>query len=204
MRRYKNISCQKFGKLTALYRLHNTKGHKTYWLCVCECGNLKEARYDMLQNGHTKSCNCLYKKSNAVHGMYNTRIYNTWKNMKSRCYYNKNINYHNYGGRGIIVCDEWKNNFQAFYDWAISNGYNDNLEIDRMDINGNYEPNNCRWITHKEQQQNKQNTIKYTINGETHCLKEWCNICEVNYQTVRDRLRRKWSIMQALELEERK
>lgn len=96
------------------------------------CGNLKEVRYDMLKNGHTKSCNCLYKKSNSIHGMYDTRLYTTWQNMKSRCYYNKNIN----------------------YNWATSNGYADNLEIDRIDINGNYEPDNCRWITHKEQQQN--------------------------------------------------
>ena len=203
MGKFKDIRGQKFGRLTALYRLHNTKG-KTKWLCVCDCGNLKEARQDMLQNGHTKSCNCLYKKSNAIHGMYNTRLYNTWQNIKSRCYYNKNINYKNYGQRGIAVCDEWKDDFHAFYDWAMSHGYIDTLTIDRIDVNGNYEPNNCRWITHKEQQQNKQNTIKYTINNETHCLKEWCCICGVKYTTVRSRIKRGYTIYKALELEEPK
>lgn len=203
MGKYNDITGQKFGRLTALYRLHNTKG-RTKWLCVCECGNLKEVRLDMLQSCHTKSCNCLYKKSNAIHGKYNTRLYNTWRNMKSRCYYTKNINYKNYGERGIKVCDEWKNDFKAFYDWAMSNGYDDNLTIDRIDVNGNYEPNNCCWITHKEQQQNKQNSVKYTINGKTHCLKKWCEICGIKYTTVRKRLELQWTIMQALELEERK
>lgn len=201
MGKFKDISGQKFGKLTALRRLRNTKG-KTYWLCVCDCGNFKEVRYDMLQNGHTRSCNCLYKKSNAIHGMYNTRLYNTWKNIKSRCYYNKNISYKNYGMRGIKVCNEWKDDFQAFYDWAINNGYKEDLEIDRIDVNGNYEPNNCRWLTHKEQQQNRRATIKYTTNGETHCLKEWYNIYGIKYNTFRGILKRKLSILQALELEE--
>lgn len=201
MGKFKDISGQKFGRLTALYRLRNTK-RKTYWLCVCDCGNFKEVRYDMLQNGHTRSCNCLYKKSNAIHGMYNTRLYNTWKNIKSRCYYNKNISYKNYGMRGIKVCNEWKDNFQAFYELSMNNGYKENLEIDRIDVNGSYEPDNCRWITHKEQQRNRRDTIKYTINGETHWLKEWCNIYGIKYNTVRSRLKRKLSILQALELEE--
>lgn len=200
MGQYKDLTNKKFGRLTALYRLHNT-GNKTKWLCICDCGNLKEARQDQLCNGRTKSCNCLYKDSNAIHGKSNTRLYTIWQNMKARCYQKTARNYKDWGGRGIKVCDEWKHTFENFYSWSMENGYQNDLTIERIDVDGNYAPDNCKWMTIQEQQRNTTRNRKFTYNGETHCLKEWCEILGLNYQTVLARHKRGWSISQSLELE---
>lgn len=102
------------------------------------------------------------------------------------------------------MCNEWEDDFEAFYNWAVNNGYEKGLTIDRIDVNGNYEPNNCRWTDMKQQARNRRSNINYTINGETHCLKEWCEICDIGYQTAYSRLHYGWTIEQALELKERK
>lgn len=196
---YKRLEGQQFGRLTALYRLHNTKG-RTKWLCVCECGNLVEVKENNLLQGGSKSCGCSRKHINIKHGKTNTRLFTTWQNIKNRCYNNCNNEYKNYGGRGIAVCDEWLHDFMSFYNWSMVNGYNDNLTIDRIDNNGNYEPNNCRWVTMKQQQQNKRSNRNYTINGETHCLSEWCEILGLKYSTVQSRIQRNRSIEKALEV----
>ena len=207
MPKFKDITGQKFGRLTALYRLHNTKG-RVKWLCVCKCGNLVEVTSHDLQQNNTKSCGCLHteilvkrNKINATHGQSHARIYRTWTNIRDRCYNNVNPNYNNYGGRGIAVCDEWKDNFQAFYDWSMANGYDDTLTIDRVDNNKGYEPNNCRWATQKQQARNRRSNRNYTINGETYCLSKWCEIYNINYQTAVYRLNHNWTIEKALELE---
>lgn len=121
--------------------------------------------------------------------------------MRERCYNKHSPNYKNYGGRGVAVCSEWKDNFQAFYEWSANNGYNDKLTIDRIDVNDNYEPNNCRWCNAKQQARNRRNNRNYTINGVTHCLMKWCEIYNLNYQTVIYRLNHNWQIERALELE---
>lgn len=131
------------------------------------------------------------------------RLYRIYWGMKSRCYNKKYLWYNDYGARGIRVCDEWLNDFQVFYDWAINNGYKENLSIDRIDVNGNYEPDNCQWITPKQQARNRRSNKYYTINGETHCLSEWCEILNLNYTTVKARLHYGWSIEKTLELEEK-
>ena len=201
-----DISGQKFGRLTALYRLHNTKG-RTKWLCVCECGNLTEVATNNLTNRHTKSCDCLrkekaHKHDKTKHGKSNTRLYYIWHNMKNRCCNKNTYNYKYYGERGIVVCDEWLNDFQTFYNWAYENDYNDKLTIDRINVNGNYEPSNCKWSTAKQQARNRRDNKNYTINGETHCLKEWCEILGLNYNTVQTRIcTRGWPIERALELQ---
>lgn len=118
--------------------------------------------------------------------------------MKSRCYNITSDRYNDYGGRGIIVCDEWKNDFQEFYNWAMDNGYQDELTIDRIDVNGNYGPDNCRWISMKEQSRNKRNNRLYTINGETYCLIDWCERLNLNYNSMIARLNRGWPIEKAL------
>lgn len=125
-----------------------------------------------------------------THGMTNTRLYHIWSNMIQRCGNPKYPEAHLYGGRGITVCPEWRCSFEAFRDWALSNGYNDNLTIDRKDVDGNYCPQNCRWITPKEQNRNTRTNRRVTINGETRFLTEWCEIygislCSV-YRRVRD------------------
>lgn len=202
MSKCKDLRGQKFGKLTVLCRLYNTKGHKTYWLCVCDCGNLAEVRSDSLYNGNTKGCGCLnHDPKNIHHGKYCTRLYRIYYNIKKRCYNHKDENIYNYyGGRGITMCDEWKNDFMTFYNWAMNNGYTNSLTIDRIDNNGKYEPSNCRWITMKQQGRNKRNNKVYTIKGKTRCLSEWCEILGLKYQCVWKRLNRGWSIEKALAL----
>lgn len=207
MKPIKDISGQKFGRLTVIKFIH-IENHKAIWLCQCECGGLTEVVGKDLTSGHTKSCGCLRKEKtrnlNKTHDKTNTRIYGIWCYMKRRCY-NENCKcYKNYGARGITMCDEWKNDFMTFYNWSMLHGYNDNLTIDRIDINGNYEPNNCRWATIKQQNRNTRKNKYYTINGETHCLSEWCEIYNLNYKRVQYRIRSNWTIEESLELKERK
>lgn len=197
-----DITGQKFGRLTALHRLHNYHKKGTYWLCVCECGNLKECFIGNLRSGAIKSCGCLHDEgNNKKHGQCGTRLYRIWKSIKQRCHKNYNKNYKNYGGRGIVVCDEWCNNFQLFYGWAMANGYNDNLTIDRIDVNGNYEPSNCRWATMKQQNNNRRDNKYITIDNVTKTLTEWCEFYNLNYKMVCARLYKGQSIEQALEME---
>lgn len=200
----KDITGQKFGRLTALYRLHNTKG-RTKWFCICECGNIKEVQISHLIKNNIKSCGCLRKelasKRATTHGKHDTRLYQTWCDIKKRCYNPNNKRYKDWGGRGIAVCSEWKDDFQAFYDWAINNGYDDSLTIDRIDNNKGYEPNNCRWATTKQQTRNRRNTKYITYKGESKPLAEWCEILNLNYDKVKHRINNYgWSIEKALEI----
>lgn len=139
-----------------------------------------------------------------VHGLSDTRIHKTWTNMKTRCYNKNNTAYKNYGQRGIKMCEEWKDDFEAFYNWSMSHGYKDDLTIDRIDVNRNYEPNNCRWVTREIQNKNTRRTKIYTINGVTKCLKDWCKLYNIAYGTVLSRLNKlNWTIEEALQLKAR-
>lgn len=198
--KYENISGQKFNKLTALYKLNNYHKKGCYWLCVCDCGNLKEVRKQDLKRGYVKSCGCSKKGIHTTHEKTNTRLYKIYYGMRRRCY---NVNYpyyKDYGGRGITMCDEWFNNFMNFHNWAIDNGYDDNLTIDRIDNNKGYSPNNCRWTTSKQQNRNRRTAKLITYKGETKPLAEWCEILNLNYWTIKSRLYRGWDIEKAIEL----
>lgn len=194
----------KYGRLEVI-SLHHLKeyNHKDgrkekreYYLCKCECGEYLVVEKPSLRNGNTKSCGCLDLENKTKHGMFGTRIYNIWARMKSRCDNPKNQQYKNYGGRGIKYCYDWKY-FEKFYSWAKENGYSDNLTIDRIDVNGNYEPSNCRWITMKEQQRNKRNNKFIKYNGETKTLAEWADILGVRYGLLNIRLSRGWDVERA-------
>lgn len=205
MSRFKDLTGQKFGRLTALYKLHNyhnyndsNKKYRTYWLCICDCGNLVEMRYDCLTTGNTRSCGCSNYDNLIKHGQYGTTLYRRWNMMLQRCCNKKHKEYHNYGGRGIAVCDEWQADFTNFYDWAINNDYQPNLTIDRIDVNGNYEPSNCRWITNKEQQNNRRDNVNITFNNITKTIAEWSEILNIKYGTLYNRYNNDYNITEML------
>ena len=137
-------------------------------------------------------------KNHLKHGMRYTRLYNIWRSMNQRCYNEKSVNFGRYGARGITVCDEWKEDFQSFHEWAMANGYSEELTIDRIDVNGNYEPSNCRWSTYKEQANNKRNSRIIECNGVSHTLGEWSEITGIRLATIWERLRKGWSPERAL------
>lgn len=198
----KDITGQKFGRLTAIKPEFKDKHYRYHWLCECECGNTKTISYDSLVRGLTKSCGCLndeqrhkkgFEANRTKHGMCYTRLYRIWKRLHTRCYNSNNPDYQKwYGARGITVCNEWLNSFELFRNWAMENGYEEDLTIDRIDNNGNYEPSNCRWVDLKTQARNKRNNHLITYNGETHCLAEWAEILGVNVRTLIQRVHYGW------------
>lgn len=201
-------SGQKFGRLTIISLHHisskfdgKRKRVRYYYLCKCECGKEKVILKDNLGR-LTNSCGCiskqLAKKRLLKHGLGNIRLYDIWKSMKQRCFYENSISYRNYGGRGITVCDEWKQDFISFYKWATSNGYQDNLTIDRINLDGDYEPSNCRFITMKEQGRNKRNNRVLEYKGESHCISEWAEKMKIKKTTLYKRLKNGWDVEKAL------
>lgn len=177
-----------FGRIKVTGKSERRSGRKTYWVCICECGNKKEIRSDCL--GIVNSCGCLKKeqdiKNLAIvnnHGLTHHELYPRWNGMLQRCENKKQSSYRNYGGRGIKVCAEW-HDVKNFIEWAYSNGYEKELSIDRIDANGNYEPSNCRWVTMKEQSFNKTNSVKVTFNRETKCIMEWAEELKIPRSNV--------------------
>lgn len=191
----------KINHLTPIEFCRRNKYGYQIWLFECDCKNKtrKEILLSSVKSGHTKSCGCLHNKDKIIHGLAEKhRLYTTWKNIKQRCYNNNCKQYKNYGGRGIIMCDEWKSDFQKFYDWAIMNGYKNDLTIDRIDNNKFYESTNCRWITIQEQQQSKRNTKSITFNGKSQNISQWeIELC-FKKNVLKSRLRRGWSVEKAL------
>ena len=162
----------------------------------CECGTIKEYKYQLLKNGHTKSCGCISRIAN---GNSSKRLYQIWRHMQDRCYNEKNVRYENYAGRGIIVCDEWRNSFETFERWALANGYQDDLSIDRINNDDNYEPSNCRWVTIIEQANNRTNNKYIAINNETKTLAQWCRQYKIKPSLVKTRMDiLKWNAIKAL------
>ena len=178
---------EKYGKLTIIKRLENVGYHK-YYLCQCDCGSQKRVRYQHLKDGKIKSCTCIRKAMITTHNMCHTRLNNIWRSMKQRCLNIKNTGYSYYGGRGIKICDEWLNDFQAFYNWAINNGYEEHLTLDRINTNGNYEPSNCRWVTKKEQANNTRKNRIIFYNDEVYTLSQLAEKLKVNKKSLGYRL----------------
>ena len=208
------VGCH-FGRLTVIEKTNQKKYGKTLWRCLCECGNLKYATSSGLKSGDVKSCGCMqketqlknldkYRKHNIKHGMSNSRLYRIYYDMTSRCY-RKSINgYENYGGRGIRVCNEWIGEFGFinFMKWAIENGYNDSLTIDRVDSNSDYAPCNCRWATRKEQANNTRATIFLEYGGERHTISEWSELTGIGRNIIYSKFKKGISVGRALGYEQ--
>jgi hypothetical protein len=206
MANYIDLTGKRFERLTVLEYAGYRGG--AMWRCVCDCGNEAIVRSDHLRYGKIKSCGCYKRDVTAKehgekikkHGMWNTRIYSIWRGMKQRCgpsaspdnidcYYNK----------GIRVCKEWAESFEAFKDWAFKNGYKDTLSIDRLNENGNYEPSNCRWADAKQQNNNRGSyNALVSFNGARQTVSQWASELGINRQTLHSRLRRGWSAEKAL------
>lgn len=192
---------QKYGMLTVLDDA-GKRGTLYMLKCKCECGNETVVYMCNLRTGHTTSCGCYSRKVNqgfvVKHGMTDTKLYGTWCNMKNRCY-NPNVDsYKHYGKRGITVCDEWKHNFSKFAEWALNNGYDENLSIDRINVNMGYSPENCRWVDEVFQANNKRTNTFYEYKGELHTVAEWSRIINIPESALRARLvRYKWSTERA-------
>lgn len=189
--KYEDLAGLKSGRLTALRRDESGRKGGVFWVCKCDCGNEKVVFSSNLKFGTVKSCGCIAKERK----IHNYRIFGILDKMKQRCY-NKNVpNYKNYGGRGIRVCDEWtsKSGYRLFYEWAVANGYGEFLSIERKDVNGNYCPENCTWATFKEQQNNKRDNHKLTINGITKNINQWSEETGIHPATLHNRLNSGWN-----------
>lgn len=194
---FKNLTGQKFGMLTVVSSTgEKNQNGANIWNCICECGTLTTASTVDLTSGHKQTCGNHSRKWNFI--SKGSRLYRSWQNMKNRCYWEKDKSFANYGGRGIRVCPEWLNDFSAFRKWAISSGYQDNLTLDRIDVNGNYEPSNCRWATAEEQQNNKRNNRNLKFNGKTYTVTEWAEIIGINRMALYHRLDAGWPVEKVL------
>ena len=193
----------RYGKLTTR-ELYGYKKGQELWICDCDCGKETVVAVSNLINGHTKSCGCIVNDghSNYRHGLRQTRLYNIHTKIKQRCFNENDKNYYNYGKRGITICDEWcgKNGFINFYNWAMENGYDDDLSIDRIDVDGNYCPDNCRWTDMETQQNNRRNNRCIEYNGRIHTISEWAKIKNIPYERLRTRIKNGWSIEKALNM----
>lgn len=202
MRKPIDLTGQQCGRLLVMERTGSDKRRNALWLCQCECGERVTVRACDLKSGHTESCGCLKRErqraSVTTHGAAETRLYHIWEGMKSRCMNGSDRSYKDYGGRGITVCAEWENSFEAFRDWALENGYRDNLTIDRENNDGPYSPNNCRWATAKQQGNNRRSNRMIAHNGETHTLTQWAELTGIKYEALCQRLRNGWSVERAL------
>ena len=206
MGKFIDLSGKQFGRLLVIKRYEeeyiSPKGYKNInWLCQCECGNTVIVRGCNLKSGASTSCGCLRKEhpNRTTHGGTGTRLYNIWTGMIRRCTNIHDRYYERYGGRGIKVCDEWRNSFEIFREWAYNNGYLPNLSIDRIDNDGDYNPENCRWTDMQTQQNNKSNNHYITFNGKTMTMSQWAREVHIGYQKLKDRLIKcGWTVQKAL------
>lgn len=196
-----NLAGKRFGMLLVI-ELTNTRNDKNQllWLCKCDCGNEKTFISGRLKHGGNKSCGCLRSLD-----LENKRLKSIWWNMIGRCYHKNNISYKYYGAKGIIVCYEWKSNYSEFKNWALKNGYQSNLTIDRFpNRTGNYEPGNCRWATYKEQENNKTNNRYLKIDGEIKTISQWSEVFGIDKSTIYKRVKIGWDVELAVKTKTKK
>lgn len=214
MGKRKDITGERFGRLTAIRPTEQEKCQSIVWECVCDCGKTCFVSVrNLTSSTGTRSCGCARSEKIAKrmrerkvsgelnpkfkHGMSKSRLYNTWINMKSRCYYKGNKRFDRYGGRGIKVCDEWLHDFVAFMEWSVANGYRDDLTIDRTDNDGPYSPDNCRWVSNDKQQSNTSHSRLISYHGKTQTLSEWSRELHISVPALQKRLK-KWGVERAI------
>ena len=193
MSNFIDMTGRRFGRLVVLERAGSDAHGKPTWLCRCDCGRETTVDGTSLRRGRTMSCGCyqreIVSRANKTHGMRGTRLYRVWAGMKTRVMNENAPNFKFYGGRGISVCDEWLE-FEPFQSWALANGYTDSLTIDRINVNGDYEPGNCRWVTKAQQHNNMRSNRIITFMGEAYTLTEWSKLLGINRATLHGRLQR--------------
>lgn len=192
---------QKYGRLTPI-KYDRTENKRAYWICKCDCGNLISVATNNLRNGHTKSCGCYAHeervKNATKHEMTGTRLYRIWANMITRATNPKYIEADRYSGRGITVCDEWRNSSNVFFEWALNHGYSDDLSLDRIDNSKGYYPENCRFTDFKTQCRNRDSNLIIEFHGEKKPLIEWSEILGIDYKKLHNRIKKhKWDIERA-------
>lgn len=200
MKQTTEITNNKYGKLRAIKKVESRKGRE-YWLFRCDCGNEKVIRKSHVTSGATLSCGCLNKEAITKHGIgnKNNKIYRLWEGIKRRAFNSNYSQYKDYGGRGITMCEEWAENPLCFYNWCIQNGYKEGLEIDRIDNNKGYSPDNCRFTDRFTQSRNKRSNVVIECNGIKKCLMDWAIDKGIKYDTLRSRIfTYKWDIERAL------
>lgn len=188
----------KYGKLTPTALMSGNICRNRVWHCICDCGKETDAKETSLISGKKQSCGCLYSESSArkTHGETKTRLHKIWSGMIDRCNNPHCHDYNNYGGRGITIYKEWEN-YIFFRNWALSHDYSCDLTIERINVNGNYEPSNCRWATTKEQQNNRRNNHIIEYCGEAHNITEWSVILGINIGALKQRIHMGWSTEKA-------
>ena len=191
---------QVFGRLVAV-SLTRTSSGRTAWTCECSCGNTVTVDSTNLRGGRTESCGCLQRErtgnANRTHGEENTRLYRTWLGMRNRCLNGNEPAYKNYGGRGISIYLDW-GSFENFRDWARASGYEDHLTIERVDVNGNYEPANCTWIPRSEQTKNRRDSVFIEWNGKRQIMADWAREMGMSDKILWYRIKNGWSAEDAL------
>lgn len=197
-----DLSGQRFGKLTVISFVCRLNAHSMF-KCVCDCGKETIVTSNNLRRNHTTSCGCMSSRKDigvrsSTHKMRNHPLYTTWTGMINRCYWHKHNRSKHYRLKGIIMCDEWRSNFENFRDWALSNGWQKGLQIDRIDNDKNYCPENCRWATVKEQARNRTSNVRLTIDGVTKLCIEWSELARVHPSTIRQRIKRVYSHKEAV------
>lgn len=197
-----DLTGQRFGRWSVLKRSGNDDQGAATWLCRCDCGKERIVRGYALRYGHTKSCGCLQSEQvterDWKHGESRTQLYRVWTGIKKRCSNPRDPAYRNYGGRGICLCSEWLSSFEVFRDWALSHGYRDGMSIDRIDNDGDYSPENCRWADAKTQCNNRRSNRRIDFNGQAHTISEWSDITGIPQDVIRYRLRAGWEEKRAL------
>lgn len=196
----KDLTGNRYGRLVVLER--DGSNYPTRWKCLCDCGKVVSVRGGHLKDGGVKSCGCLISNPEIPKGTHyetHTRLYRIWCMIKGRCYRPSHSSYYCYGAKGIKMCEEWKNNYTAFRDWAHNAGYADDLSIERIDINKDYCPENCTWIPLGDQSKNRSTSVVYEYNGKKQILKDWCREYNMPYNSVHSRIKyHGWSFEKAL------